>query len=158
MCFCSWLYIILFLLWWVLFHIRICKRRMEVYEPGESVVWLQWDDLCSWKYCPHYFQYLRWSHEGPIPIKKGILVPGFQDDGTCILNDSTFIDPSGVLLDPECTDFVWLSRDLVHETSKIRSKDITPQIVHPFTAEPYTICMHCVRRWQSITSFRHCWW
>ena len=91
-----------------------------------------------------YFQYLQRSHEGPIPIKKGILVPGFQDDGTCILNDSTFIDPSGVLLDPECTDFVWLSRDLVHETSKIRSKDITPQIVHPLTAEPlhhlYALC------------------
>ena len=91
-----------------------------------------------------YFQYLQRSHEGPIPIKRGVLVPGFQEDGSCILNESTFIDPSGVLLDPESTDFVWLSRDLVHETSKVRSKDITPVIVTPLTAEPlrhlYSLC------------------
>ena len=62
----------------------------------------------------------------------------------CILNGNTFIDPNGVLLDPSNTGYVWLSRDLVHESSKVTTKDITPTIAHPLTAEPlrdlYLLC------------------
>lgn len=72
------------------------------------------------------------------------MVPGFQRDGICALNENTFISPHGELLDPESRDFVWLNRDIVHDNSKIRASDITPQIVHPLSAEPlhnlYAIC------------------
>ena len=73
-----------------------------------------------------YVQYLQRSHDGPMCIKKGVVVPGFQADGTCVLNTNTIIAPNGGLLDPSETGFVWLNRDLVHESSKVTSKDITP--------------------------------
>ena len=59
----------------------------------------------------------------------------------CILNGNTFIDPNGVLLDPSNTGYI---RDLVHESSKVTTKAITPTIAHPLTAEPlrdlYLLC------------------
>ena len=91
-----------------------------------------------------YVQYLQRSHDGPMCIKKGVIVPGFQAGGICVLNSSTFIASNGDLLKPAETQFVWLSRELMHEGSKVTSKDITPTIVHPLTAEPlremYSIC------------------
>ena len=77
-------------------------------------------------------------------LKKGV-VSGFQADGTCVLNTNTFIAPNGGLLDPSETGFVWLNRDLVHESSKVISNDIiTPMIAHPLTTEPlwelYSLC------------------
>ncbi len=92
-----------------------------------------------------YVQYLQRCHsESNIPIKKGVLIPGFQQNGTCVLNSETFIDANGDLLDPKETDLVWLSRDLVHETSKVTAKDITPLIVHPLSEDPllelYSLC------------------
>ena len=53
-----------------------------------------------------YIQYLQRSHDGPIAIKKGVTVPGFQNDTVYILNRDTFIDQNGVLLDPSETECV----------------------------------------------------
>lgn len=80
-----------------------------------------------------------------MPIKKGVLVPGMQEEGVCVINETTFIDANGNLLDPSESNMVWLSRDIVHETSKIRAKYITPQIVCPLSCEPlshlYELCI-----------------
>ena len=74
-----------------------------------------------------FVQYLQRSHERPMPTKKGVLVLGLQEEGICVLNESTFISADGKLIDPAKCNLVWLSHDIVHETSKVRSKDITPK-------------------------------
>ena len=76
-----------------------------------------------------FVQYLQRSHERPMPTKKGVLVLGLQEEGICVLNESTFISADGKLIDPAECNLVWLSRDIVHETSKVRSEDITPKIL-----------------------------
>ena len=43
-----------------------------------------------------FVQYLQRNHEGKMPIKKGVLVPGLQE-GVCVLNESTFINADGAL-------------------------------------------------------------
>lgn len=83
-----------------------------------------------------YFQYLQRSFDGQMPIKKGVVFPGFHDGDICVLSETTFISASGELLDPSTADLVWLNRDIVHENSKIRSSDITPNIVTPLCLEP----------------------
>ena len=83
-----------------------------------------------------YFQYLQRSHDGPIPIKKAVLIPGLQDDGTWVLNHETYISSDGQLLDPNVSEFVWLDRDLLYEYDKVRSADTTPPITLPLSAAP----------------------
>lgn len=93
-----------------------------------------------------FVQYLQRSHEGAMPIKKGVLVPGLQEEGICVLNESTFINAEGELIDAAECNLVWLSRDIVHESSKVRSKDITPKILCPLSLEPLEHLYHlCVK-------------
>ena len=94
-----------------------------------------------------YFQYLQRSFDGDIPIKRGVMGPGFyvnNDKHVFVANKSTFISADGSLIDPEQTDLVWLKRDVVVENSKVRCSDITPIIVTPLSTDPlfklYTIC------------------
>lgn len=77
-----------------------------------------------------YFQYVQRRFDGQLPIKKGILGPGFHEK-VFVANESTFISADGQLLDPSETSCVWLNRDAVFEQAKIKSADITPTIVHP---------------------------
>lgn len=81
-----------------------------------------------------YFQYLQRSQES-LPIKKGVLLTGQQANGIWVLNEKTFLSPQGEMLRQQETDLVWLNKDVVFETDKIRSIDITPSIKVPLTCD-----------------------
>ena len=80
-----------------------------------------------------YFQYLQRSSETSLPIKRGVLLTGMQPNGIWVLNEQTFISSEGKLLNQNETALVWLNKDLIFETDKIRSIDITPTIQLPLT-------------------------
>ena len=77
-----------------------------------------------------YFQYVQRDYDGQLPIKRGVLGPGFHSD-VFVANENTFIAYDGNQLQPSQTSCVWLNRDAVFEQSKIKCADITPTIVHP---------------------------
>ena len=81
-----------------------------------------------------YFQYVQRDFDGQLPIKKGVLGPGFHDN-VFVANENTFISADGQQLQSSDTNCVWLNRDAVFEQAKIRCADITPTIVHPLNAE-----------------------
>ena len=77
-----------------------------------------------------YFQYVQRRFVGQLPIKRGVLGPGFYKD-VFVANEKTFISADGEEVEPCDTNLVWLNRDVVFEQTKIRCSDITPTIVHP---------------------------
>ena len=99
------------------------------------------------------------SHEGAMPIKKGVLEPGLQDKGICVLNESTFISADEKLIDPAECNLVLLSHDIVHETSRVRSKDITPKILCPLSLESlqhlYQLCQKLMAKHNLRQSFHY---
>ena len=83
-----------------------------------------------------FFQHVQRSHEGEIPKKKAVLIPGRQaPSGVWVLNRNTYVESNGNLIDPSSTDFVWIDKDVLYEFEKIRSADITPEIIHPLSEE-----------------------
>ena len=94
-----------------------------------------------------YFQYLQRSLETPLPVKKAILYTGIQPDGSCVINDKTFISPDGILLNAEESDYVWLGKEIFFDSDKIKTIDIAPQIPLPLSTTP--LC-HLVQSLQII--------
>ena len=80
-----------------------------------------------------YFQYLLRSNPDQLPVKQGVLSTGMQPDGSCILNANTFISSAGVLMDPKDSPYVWVDKECIGDTEKIRTKDISPRIVTPLS-------------------------
>ena len=84
----------------------------------------------------NYFQHLQRSTHKQLPIKKGVLCTGMQPNGSCIVNDTIFISPDGVLINPEESPYVWLNKDFVYDGDKIKSADISPTIPVPLSGNP----------------------
>lgn len=82
-----------------------------------------------------YFQHLQRTTQ-PLPIKKAVLCTGMQPNGSCILNEKIFISPDGALIDPEESSYVWLNKDFVYDSDKIKSTDISPTIPVPLSIDP----------------------
>lgn len=91
-----------------------------------------------------YFQYVQRDFKGQLPIKKGVLGPGFYSD-IYVANQDTFISPSGHLLDIADTHLVWLNRDVVFEQAKLRCSDITPAILHPLNSDVLMDFFHLLK-------------
>lgn len=84
-----------------------------------------------------YFQHLQRSNTEPLPVKRAILFTGMQPDGSCVLNEHTFISPEGQLMDASESPYVWLDKDFIYDSDKIKSVDISlPQIVLPLSTNP----------------------
>ena len=83
-----------------------------------------------------YIQYVQRAHNGPLPIKKAVLLTGRQSDGSWVLNAETFISSNGHFMSPSDSPFVWLDKDLVYEHNKIVTADICPTIVLPLSSQP----------------------
>ena len=97
-----------------------------------------------------YFQHLQRSTHEPLPINKAVLCTGMQPDGSCIVNDTIFISPDGVLINSEDSPYVWLNKYFVYDGDKIKSADTSPKIPLPLSSNPLTelittlevICKH----------------
>lgn len=83
-----------------------------------------------------FYQFLQRSHSGPIPIKKGVTLTGKQPCGTWVLNHETFISSSGLLIEPQDTDLVFINKDVIYESDRILNVDITPLIKLPLSSDP----------------------
>ena len=82
-----------------------------------------------------YFQTLQRVCQS-LPIKKAVLYTGMQADGSCVLNEETFVSAEGTLISPEDSGLIWLNKDLIYENDKVKSTDIAPHIIHPLSDEP----------------------
>ena len=49
-----------------------------------------------------------------------------QPDGSCVLNEYTFISSEGELMDPSKSPYIWLDKDFIYDSDKIKSADISP--------------------------------
>ena len=83
-----------------------------------------------------FFQHLQRTIAEPLPIKKVVIHTGMQPDGSCIINKNTFVSSDGTLMDCDNSQYTWLDKDLISDGDKIRSVDISPNIVHPLSNEP----------------------
>ncbi len=91
-----------------------------------------------------YFQYVQRSFVGQLPIKRGVLGPGFYNN-VFVANEKTFIAAGGEQLERCDTNLVWLNRDVVYEQTKIRNSDITPKIVHPLDGNVLETLFNLIR-------------
>ena len=84
-----------------------------------------------------FFQHLQRSIPEPLPIKRAILYTGIQPDGSCALNEHTFISPNGELMNPNESPYIWLDKDFIFDSDKIKSVDISPpKIILPLSITP----------------------
>ena len=84
-----------------------------------------------------FFQHLQRSIPEPLPVKRAILYTGIQPDGSCVLNEHTFISPNGELMNPNESPYIWLDKDFIFDSDKIKSVDISPpKIVLPLSITP----------------------
>ena len=83
-----------------------------------------------------FFQYLQRSIEGRLPIKKAIVCSGMQPDGSCVINKNVFLSSAGALINSNKSQYLWLDKELLSEKDKIRSVDISPNILLPLSTEP----------------------
>ena len=73
-----------------------------------------------------YFQHLQRSMTEPLPIKRAILFTGMQPDGSYVLNEHTFISSKGELMNAGESPYIWLDKDYIYDSDKIKSVDISP--------------------------------
>ena len=83
-----------------------------------------------------FFQHLQRAVAEPLAIKKAVTHTGMQPDGSCIINKNTFVSSGGALMDCDNSQYTWLDKDLISDADKIRSIDISPNVVHPLSNEP----------------------
>jgi len=84
-----------------------------------------------------YFQYLQRSASSTFTVKQAVMFTGMQQDGVCVLNEHLFINSDGNLIQDESENsLVWLDKDFVFDSDKIKSVDICPTIKLPLTAAP----------------------
>ena len=81
-----------------------------------------------------YFNHLLWSSD--LTKKKAILCTGLQPDRSCVVNAKVFILPDGQLMDPDESPYIWLDKDFMYDSDKIKSVDITPEIKLPLSTTP----------------------
>jgi len=52
------------------------------------------------------------------------------------VNAKVFISPDGQLMDPDESPYIWLDKDFMYDSDKIKSVDITPEIKLPLSTTP----------------------
>ena len=65
-----------------------------------------------------YFQHLQQSNTEPLPVKRAIVFTAMQPDGSCVLNEHTFISSEGELMDPSESPYIWLDKDFIYDSDK----------------------------------------
>ena len=83
-----------------------------------------------------FFQYLQRSIEEQLPSKKAVVCSGMQPDGTCVINRETFLSSDGAIINSDESQYIWLNKELLSDNEKIKSIDISPNILLPLSTEP----------------------